>query len=168
MTYILFYFYYLADTRRNPTGMLAKQLRLKLTGDGNDIPRAYQNLIVSVHAVATFKAIDEYLRPRISRTSLESRDKLRAGISRRQRRNKEAGATESTTSQTSEKLDASSVLDEASDTTSKDVASDEKQVPVNDSIESSDVGVSRSGKFFIGFVMTCLLTFNTPAALYRT
>ncbi|KAI8576516.1 hypothetical protein K450DRAFT_256549 [Umbelopsis ramanniana AG] len=120
------------DMRRNPTGMLAKQLRLKLTGDGSDIPRAYQNLIVSVHAVATFKAIDEYLRPRISRTSLESRDKLRAGISRRQRKNKEADATESTTSQASEKPE------EASDAASKDVAADEKQVPANDSVESSD------------------------------
>lgn len=135
-------FHFILDMRRNSTGMLAKQLRLKLTGDGNDIPRAYQNLIVSVHAVATFKAIDEYLRPRISRTSLESRDKLRAGISRRQRKNKEAGAAESTTSQTSEKPDASSVSEEALDAPSKDAVSDEKQVAANDSVESSDVGVS--------------------------
>ncbi|CAM0137538.1 unnamed protein product [Umbelopsis sp. WA50703] len=85
------------DMRRNPTGMLAKQIRLKLSGDGNDIPKAYQNLVVSVHAVATFKAIDEYLRPRISRTSLEPRDKLRTGASRRRKhKNSPSGSGENT------------------------------------------------------------------------
>ncbi|KAI9280212.1 hypothetical protein BC943DRAFT_283384 [Umbelopsis sp. AD052] len=129
------------DMRRNPTGMLAKQLRLKLTGESSDIPRAYQNLVVSVHAVATFKAIDEYLRPRISRTTLESRDKLRAGISRRQRKNKDAADA----SQTSEKQ-SDSVLEEASDATSND-ATEEKQVPAaNDSVESSDVGDVTAGE----------------------
>jgi E3 ubiquitin-protein ligase TRIP12 len=118
--------------------MLAKQLRLKLTGDGNDIPRAYQNLIVSVHAVATFKAIDEYLRPRVSRSTLDSRDKLRVGISRRHRKNKDAGANESNIPRSTENADTSAILEETSDT--KDMVSDEKQA-ASESVESSDVGV---------------------------
>jgi E3 ubiquitin-protein ligase TRIP12 len=132
--------------RRNQTGMLAKQLRLKLTGDGDDIPRAYQNLIVSVHAVATFKAIDEYLRPRISRTTLEARDKLRAstaGFSRR-RKTKDSpsvsGANTPQTSSTSDLKDASSMVDEetvaSADSTTKGGTSEGKP------IEPSDFAVS--------------------------
>jgi E3 ubiquitin-protein ligase TRIP12 len=133
--------------RRNQTGMLAKQLRLKLTGDGDDIPRAYQNLIVSVHAVATFKAIDEYLRPRISRTTLEARDKLRAttaGFSRR-RKTKDSspsvsGANTPQTSSMSDLKDSSSMVDEetvaSADSTTKGGTSEAKP------IEPSDIAVS--------------------------
>ncbi|KAL1918123.1 uncharacterized protein VTP21DRAFT_3389 [Calcarisporiella thermophila] len=55
------------EARRSPASMLAKQLKLKLIAeDPSDIPRPYSNLIVSVHAVATFKALSDYLRPRIA------------------------------------------------------------------------------------------------------
>ncbi|KAI8393376.1 uncharacterized protein BYT42DRAFT_524387 [Radiomyces spectabilis] len=50
---------------RNPTNMLAKQLRLRLTGEGDNIPREYRHLMVSTHAVATFKLLEEYLLTRI-------------------------------------------------------------------------------------------------------
>ncbi|PSS03399.1 hypothetical protein BD289DRAFT_193030 [Coniella lustricola] len=53
--------------RSNPASMLAKQIRLKLTADeGSDIPRVYRNIMVSIHAIATFKSLEDYLRPRIS------------------------------------------------------------------------------------------------------
>ena len=55
------------SSRSNSTSMLSKQLRLKLTADeDSDIPPSYRDITVSIHAIATFKALDDYLRPRIS------------------------------------------------------------------------------------------------------
>jgi E3 ubiquitin-protein ligase TRIP12 len=55
------------SSRSNSTSMLSKQLRLKLTADADsDIPSSYRDITVSIHAIATFKALDDYLRPRIS------------------------------------------------------------------------------------------------------
>ncbi|KAF3917929.1 hypothetical protein ABW20_dc0109398 [Dactylellina cionopaga] len=55
------------DGNRSPASMLAKQLRLKLVADENsEIPKPYRNIMVSIHAIATFKALDDYLRPRIA------------------------------------------------------------------------------------------------------
>ncbi|OAG19006.1 thyroid hormone receptor interactor 12 [Alternaria alternata] len=55
------------DSRGSATSMLAKQLRLKLVADDESgIPKTYRNIMVSIHAIATFKALDDYLRPRIS------------------------------------------------------------------------------------------------------
>ncbi|KAF2825511.1 hypothetical protein CC86DRAFT_467925 [Ophiobolus disseminans] len=55
------------DGRGGSTSMLAKQLRLKLVADDDSgIPKSYRNIMVSIHAIATFKALDDYLRPRIS------------------------------------------------------------------------------------------------------
>ncbi|SPQ23273.1 189bd293-327b-4769-834e-659ccf053fcb [Thermothielavioides terrestris] len=53
--------------RSSAASMLAKQLRLKLVADDDsDIPRHYRNIMVSIHAITTFKSLDDYLRPRIS------------------------------------------------------------------------------------------------------
>ncbi|KAF7117938.1 hypothetical protein CNMCM5793_007288 [Aspergillus hiratsukae] len=57
----------LETTRVNATHMLGKQLRLKLVADeDSDIPRPYRNIMVSIHAIATFKSLDDFLHPRIS------------------------------------------------------------------------------------------------------
>lgn len=57
----------LENTRSNATHMLSKQLRLKLVAnEDSDIPRPYMNIMVSIHAIATFKSLDDFLRPRIS------------------------------------------------------------------------------------------------------
>jgi E3 ubiquitin-protein ligase TRIP12 len=54
-------------SRGGSTSMLAKQLRLKLVADDDSgIPKSYRNIMVSIHAIATFKALDDYLRPRLS------------------------------------------------------------------------------------------------------
>ena len=54
------------DGRGSAANMLAKQLRLKLVAeDDSGIPKSYRNIMVSIHAIATFKALDDYLRPRI-------------------------------------------------------------------------------------------------------
>ncbi|ROW03658.1 hypothetical protein VPNG_07208 [Cytospora leucostoma] len=68
--------------RSSPASMLAKQIRLRLTADeDSDIPRVYRNIMVSIHAIATFKSLEDYLRPRISlsdrpRPSRGNRDSL--------------------------------------------------------------------------------------------
>lgn len=54
-------------SRNNSTSMLSRQLRLKLSADtDSDIPASYRDIVVSIHAIATFKALDDYLRPRMS------------------------------------------------------------------------------------------------------
>ena len=46
--------------------MISRQLRLKLVADdASNIPKPYNDMMISVHAIATFKALDDYLRPRI-------------------------------------------------------------------------------------------------------
>ncbi|KXX83354.1 Ubiquitin fusion degradation protein 4 [Madurella mycetomatis] len=53
--------------RNSAASMLAKQIRLKLVADDDSgIPRHYRNIMVSIHAITTFKSLDDYLRPRIS------------------------------------------------------------------------------------------------------
>ncbi|EXJ54131.1 E3 ubiquitin-protein ligase TRIP12 [Cladophialophora yegresii CBS 114405] len=55
------------SSRSSSTSMLSRQIRLKLTADSDsDIPLTYRDMIVSIHAIATFKALDDYLRPRIT------------------------------------------------------------------------------------------------------
>ncbi|KAK5219137.1 Ubiquitin fusion degradation protein 4 [Exophiala xenobiotica] len=55
------------SSRSSSTSMLSRQLRLRLSADGDsDIPLTYREMIVSIHAIATFKALDDYLRPRFS------------------------------------------------------------------------------------------------------
>ncbi|KAJ5773120.1 hypothetical protein N7457_008016 [Penicillium paradoxum] len=57
----------LENTRSNAAYMLSKQLRLKLVADDeSEIPRPYRNIMVSIHAIATFKALDDFLHPRIA------------------------------------------------------------------------------------------------------
>ncbi|KAH6679452.1 hypothetical protein B0J14DRAFT_580793 [Halenospora varia] len=67
--------------RSSAASMLAKQIRLKLVADDDsEIPRPYRNIMVSIHAIATFKALDDYLRPRIS-MSERPRGSRREGLS---------------------------------------------------------------------------------------
>lgn len=69
------------NNSRSAASMLAKQLRLRLTADEDSgIPRAYRNIMVSIHAIATFKALDDYLRPRISMSERPRGMRNREGI----------------------------------------------------------------------------------------
>lgn len=57
------------SSRSSSTSMLSRQLRLRLSADADsDIPLTYREMIVSIHAIATFKALDDYLRPRFSQS----------------------------------------------------------------------------------------------------
>lgn len=56
------------SNRTSAASMLAKQIRVKLVaqGDESGIPASFRSIMVSIHAIATFKALDDYLRPRIT------------------------------------------------------------------------------------------------------
>ena len=57
----------MADSKRSSPSLLARQLRLRLiTGDESDVPRNLHNIVVSIHAIATFQALHDYLRPRVA------------------------------------------------------------------------------------------------------
>lgn len=69
-------------SRSSAASMLAKQIRLKLVADeDSEIPRPYRNIMVSIHAIATFKALDDYLRPRISLAEKPRGMRTREGLS---------------------------------------------------------------------------------------
>ncbi|KAL2819586.1 hypothetical protein BDW59DRAFT_151390 [Aspergillus cavernicola] len=71
----------LENTRSNAAYMLGKQLRLKLVAnDESDIPRSYRNIMVSIHAIATFKALDDFLHPRISLSDRPKKSRSRDTI----------------------------------------------------------------------------------------
>ncbi|KAI3602651.1 ubiquitin-protein ligase [Moniliophthora roreri] len=55
------------DSKRSSPSLLARQLRLRLVADEESgIPRTLHNIVVSIHAIATFQALHDYLRPRVS------------------------------------------------------------------------------------------------------
>lgn len=57
----------MVDSKRSSPSLLARQLRLRLVaGDDSDIPRNLHNMVVSIHAIATFQALHDYLRPRVA------------------------------------------------------------------------------------------------------
>ena len=72
----------LDNSRGNPSSMLSKQLRLRLMSeDQSETPRSYSNMTISIHAIATFKALDDYLRPRISLGERPKGSRHRDGVS---------------------------------------------------------------------------------------
>ncbi|KAL8736754.1 MAG: hypothetical protein Q9166_000120 [cf. Caloplaca sp. 2 TL-2023] len=72
----------LDNSRSNATSMLSKQLRLRLVAeDDAEMPRPYKNMMISIHAIATFKALDDYLRPRISLSDRPRSARHRDGVS---------------------------------------------------------------------------------------
>ncbi|KAF5336718.1 hypothetical protein D9758_015081 [Tetrapyrgos nigripes] len=55
------------DSKRSSPSLLARQLRLRLVAeDESGIPRNLHNIVVSIHAIATFQALHDYLRPRVA------------------------------------------------------------------------------------------------------
>ncbi|KAJ7066382.1 ubiquitin-protein ligase [Mycena amicta] len=56
------------DSKRSSPSLLARQLRLRLVAadDQSDVPRNLHNIVVSIHAIATFQALHDYLRPRVA------------------------------------------------------------------------------------------------------
>ncbi|TPX66631.1 hypothetical protein SpCBS45565_g04341 [Spizellomyces sp. 'palustris'] len=51
----------------NPSMQLTRQLKVKLmAAEPDTVPRQYQALLISVHAVATYKALEDYLKGRVA------------------------------------------------------------------------------------------------------
>ncbi|KAL8946850.1 MAG: hypothetical protein Q9222_006806 [Ikaeria aurantiellina] len=70
------------SNRSTAASMLSKQLRLRLMAeDETAVPRPYKNLMISIHAISTFKALDDYLRPRISLSERPRAPRHREGVS---------------------------------------------------------------------------------------
>ena len=70
------------NNRMHGNSILAKQIKLNLsTDDGSETPRPYRNVIISIHAIATFQNLDEYLRPRISLSERPRSARHREGVS---------------------------------------------------------------------------------------
>ena len=62
------------NNRSGAASMLAKTIRLKLMAEEDSgIPAPYRNIQVSIHAIATFSALDTYLRPRVIRSKSSRR-----------------------------------------------------------------------------------------------
>ena len=70
-----------SDDRRNSASMLARQLKLRLVSEDADIPKSCATVTVSIHAIATFQAFHDYLRPRITAATALA-DRAGAGGSR--------------------------------------------------------------------------------------
>lgn len=71
----------LENTRSNAAYMLGKQLRLRLVAeDGSEVPKPYKNIMVSIHAIATFKALDDFLQPRIAMSERPRQSRTRDSI----------------------------------------------------------------------------------------
>ena len=72
----------LDNNRSSPSSMLSKQLRIRLIGDENtETPRTFKHQMISIHAIATFKALDDYLRPRLSLEDRPRGARTREGMS---------------------------------------------------------------------------------------
>lgn len=72
----------LDSNRNNGNSSISKQIRLRLFTDDDEveIPRAFRNIIVSLHGVSTFRALDEYLRPRMCLPERPRGAKHREGV----------------------------------------------------------------------------------------
>ena len=58
---------YSVDSKRSSPSLLARQLRLRLVAtEDADVPKSLSNIVVSIHAIATFQALHDYLRPRVA------------------------------------------------------------------------------------------------------
>lgn len=69
--------------RSSAASMLAKQIKLRLVADDeSDIPRSFRTIVVHIHAIATFKALDDWLRPRITLHDRPRGPRARDGLSR--------------------------------------------------------------------------------------
>ncbi|KAJ3019883.1 Ubiquitin fusion degradation protein 4 [Thoreauomyces humboldtii] len=66
----------------NPSLQLTRQLRVQLVAeDPKTVPAQYQALLISVHAVATYKALEDYLKGRVVMApGLETRSESKTGV----------------------------------------------------------------------------------------
>lgn len=69
------------SNRTHVNSILAKQIKLSLsTDDEPGTTRSYKNVVISIHAIATFQNLDEYLRPRMSLSDRPRNARHREGV----------------------------------------------------------------------------------------
>lgn len=72
----------LDSNRSSPTSTLSKQIRIRLMSENeSETPKPFRHQMISIHAIATFKALDDYLRPRLSLEDRHKSPRSREGIS---------------------------------------------------------------------------------------
>lgn len=55
-----------SDSRQNPAAMLARQIKIRLvSAEGAAAPKGIAQMVISIHAIATFQALNDYLRPKL-------------------------------------------------------------------------------------------------------
>lgn len=70
----------LADAKRSSLHLIGRTVRLKLVAeDTTDIPKACQSFVATIHAIAPFSALEDYLKPRIAGIILRP-DQLTPGL----------------------------------------------------------------------------------------
>ena len=70
----------LADAKRSSLNLIGRTVRLKLVAeDTTDIPKACQSFVATIHAIAPFLALEDYLKPRIAGIILRP-DQLTPGL----------------------------------------------------------------------------------------
>lgn len=59
------------DSRATPASMLARQLRIRLVAqDEEEFPRQFRSVVLSIQAIATFKAVDEFYKSKLALNEL--------------------------------------------------------------------------------------------------
>ena len=53
------------ESRRSPISVLGRQVRLRLVTDEQEVSKVQPSIVVSIHAIASFQVLNDYLRPRI-------------------------------------------------------------------------------------------------------
>ncbi|KAL6714408.1 Ubiquitin fusion degradation protein 4 [Lecanora helva] len=72
----------LDSNRSSPASMLSKQIRIKLVADDElEVHKSFKNAMISIHAIATFKALDDYLRSKIILSERPKGARSREGVS---------------------------------------------------------------------------------------
>ena len=70
----------MADAKRSSLNLIGRTVRLKLVAeDTTDIPKACQSFVATIHAIAPFSALEDYLKPRIAGIILRP-DQLTPGL----------------------------------------------------------------------------------------
>lgn len=61
------------DERRGTASTVSRQIKLRLLADeGTEAPRSMTNMIVTIHAIASFSTLHDYVRPRLAATDSAS------------------------------------------------------------------------------------------------
>ncbi|KXS18290.1 hypothetical protein M427DRAFT_153427 [Gonapodya prolifera JEL478] len=65
---------------QSPALQLAKQIKIRIMAEEpQNVPKGYQSLMISIHAVATFRSLEEYLKPKVGDIDFGKQSPLSGG-----------------------------------------------------------------------------------------